>query len=510
MKNLISVLLLFLTLTSCKFSGKETYLLTTDSSPKVHYSSTGHNVGAPSSFVFQNGIYSVFYHDFSLDKDRIKSIYRTNSNDMIHWNPAEKVVFTEKNQSIQYVNVIVGIQNGTKLKSSSQSPLVALLLIDKDRNPETPNAYFKLNFSLDNGKTWSIVNEKVVFPDEVKNDFKPALIWDESTKNWIMSVIYNQSVRFYSSPNLKNWKLESTFEKESQYRDNIWLKATVFPMNNGANWILFVDQEFANPRDGSTVQYFIGTFDGHKFTADASVKPHWLDYGKDNIYNVVCSGLASTNQPIVIGLKNNVDYALIGSMKPFWGSFTFPRTLSLAGYSGESILASQPIPEIWKLQNKTQTLNNLSVSNDLDISYKIALPMTPSLITLKFETSEMTRMTFPARFGIQFENDKAEKLIVGYDVFKGSYFVDRTNFSIIKDNSQFKGIDVIPSYHSGSELVMTMIVDDSSLELFVENGKQALTENYFTDHKFNKASLFAENGVIKAKVLSVCSLKSIW
>ena len=34
---------------------------------------------------------------------------------------------------------------------------------------------------------------------------------------------------------------------------------------------------------------------------------------------------------------------MIGSMKPFWGSFTTPRTLSVDQYSGEKVLASQPI-----------------------------------------------------------------------------------------------------------------------------------------------------------------------
>jgi fructan beta-fructosidase len=74
------------------------------------------------------------------------------------------------------------------------------------------------------------------------------------------------------------------------------------------NWVLLVDQEFVNPRDGSSIQYFIGTFDGQKFYSPISTKSHWLDYGKDNIYNVVCSRLTPTADPLVIGWKNNRKY----------------------------------------------------------------------------------------------------------------------------------------------------------------------------------------------------------
>jgi len=34
------------------------------------------------------------------------------------------------------------------------------------------------------------------------------------------------------------------------------------------------------------------------------------------------------------------------------------------------------------------------------------------LVTIKFKTSEKTAMTFPAKYGVQFENDKDEKLIL--------------------------------------------------------------------------------------------------
>jgi fructan beta-fructosidase len=493
----------FLSLTSCKLAGKDTYFLTTESTPKVHYSSIDHNEGAPSSFVFQNGIYSVFYQDFSLDKNKKNSIYRTTSTDLIYWEKSDKVSFSDKDLAVLYANVLIDTNKTTGLGTKVASPLVALILTEQQKKIKG----FLLCYSVNHGKTWELSNSKIEFPGELMPDSKPAIIWNSLSLKWIMTLVENQSIKIYSSLDLKKWQFESTFEKDPQYRDNIWLKATLFPINKGANWVLLIDQEFPNPRDGSSIQYFIGSFDDKSFKTKITAKSQWLDYGKDNIYNVVCIGLPENAQPTVIGLKNNIDYALIGSMKPYWGSFTFPRTLHTDKYSGEGILASEPIQGIEKVKTKNQTWSNLNINETVDISNGITIPLTPSVIVLKFDTKQMTRMTFPSRFGIQFETDKAEKLVIGYDAFKGAYFVDRNNFSILKENSQFKGIDIISSFHSDSEMVLKMILDDSSVELFVENGKQALTENYFAEHKLTKVKLFAENGIIIMKELIITNLK---
>ena len=42
-----------------------------------------------------------------------------------------------------------------------------------------------------------------------------------------------------------------------------------------------------------------------------------------------------------------------------------------------------------------------------------------------------------------------------------------------------------------------------------ENGKQVMTENFIPQSKFNKISLFAENGIITVKEFQIMKLKSI-
>lgn len=498
MKKLIAIIFILQTINSCNLKSKNSVSESNVEYTKIHYSSAEHNVGAPVALIYNKGTYSLFYKEFSLDKKHICSTYLTTSKDLIHWQSASKLNLIGPN---------LNILNRTIVPDPKKTTLYALLVIDPDKNEDNSNCYFKMAYSKDLGKTWTESENKIEFPIQIKNDFNPSIIWDEIHTKWIMSVVDEQVVKIFSSLDLKKWKFESNINKELQYTANIWLKATLFPLNKGNDWVMLVDQEFVNPRDGSSIQYFIGTFDGKSFSAPISTKSHWLDYGKDNIYNVVCAGLPVNSDPIVIGWKNNVDYVMIGSMKPFWGSLTTPRFLKIDYYSGEKILVSQPVKVGY--ESKTITLNNLNVEEKLDINSKITIPITPSILTIKFKTNEKTRMNFPSRYGIQFENNKDEKLIIGYDAFKEWYFVDRNNFSNVKDNSQFNGMDLMPSYNADSIMVFKLILDDSSVELFAENGKQVMTENFIPQSKFNKISLFAENGIIKVDEFTINNIRSI-
>jgi hypothetical protein len=59
---------------SCKLAVKDTYFPIIERTPKLYYSSISHNVGAPSSFVLQNGIYYVFNQNFHLVENKKNSI----------------------------------------------------------------------------------------------------------------------------------------------------------------------------------------------------------------------------------------------------------------------------------------------------------------------------------------------------------------------------------------------------------------------------------------------------
>jgi len=224
MNKTISILLALLVLISCKYKDKNIISETSPAYPKIHYSSTEHNVGEPVALIFNNGIYSLFYKEFSLDKKQICSTFLTTSKDMIYWQPAQKLTLGGRN---------LNILNRTIVFDSKKTTFFALFLVDPDKNDENNNAYFELSYSNNHGKTWTNSSEKVEFPIQLKNECNPSVCWFDMTGKWVMTIVDDQTVRFFSSTDLTKWKIESSFEKELQYTTNIWLKASIFPINKG-------------------------------------------------------------------------------------------------------------------------------------------------------------------------------------------------------------------------------------------------------------------------------------
>ncbi len=492
MKKLLTLVFVLCLLQSCKFQSKETLTISSPEFPKIHYASTEHSVGAPVSLKFSNGTYTLFYQNADAGQKNSERFYRTTSSDLVHWSKAEKVDFTGGNKSVLYATV---------LQDSINSTWQVLLL--------TPTNGLTISTSTDGGNTWKITTDKIIFPETLAKESKPTIYRDYQSGKWIMTLVADQKVKFFSSSDLKQWTYESSFEKESKFKSNIWHKATLFPVGKGNHWILLVDQEFEDPKEGSAVQYFIGSFDGKTFH-NLSTKPHWLDYGKDNIYNAVCFKSAADTFPVIIGLKNNIDYPVLGDLKTLSGSMTFPRTVSLANVYGEMLLSCNPVKNIDGLSRPGVILKDINLEDSVDYSNKVTIPLTPSLITLKFETTSMTRLSFPAKFGIRLGNEKGEKLEVGFDRFREWYYIDRSDFVNVKQSPQFGGTQVMQCWHTDTTMIMKMIVDDSSVELFTEDGKLVMTQNYSTKNKLNKLSLFAENGVIKVSEVEIKSLTSIW
>ena len=113
-------------------------------------------------------------------------------------------------------------------------------------------------------------------------------------------------VQFYSSKNLKQWEHLSDFGPAGDYT-NIWECPDLLqvPIENDPGkkkWVLINSQQ-------TTMQYFVGEFDGTKFTNENPAnKIYRPDYGPD-YYAAVTYNLPATQQPVLLGWANNWSYA---------------------------------------------------------------------------------------------------------------------------------------------------------------------------------------------------------
>jgi fructan beta-fructosidase len=110
-----------------------------------------------------------------------------------------------------------------------------------------------------------------------------------------MTLAVGDHIRFYSSADLKTWKLESEFGKNVGAHGGVWECPDLFELPVAGvpgtkKWVLLVSINPGAPNGGSGTQYFVGSFDGHTFTWEES-RIKWIDNGMDNYAGVTWSNV---------------------------------------------------------------------------------------------------------------------------------------------------------------------------------------------------------------------------
>ena len=94
-----------------------------------------------------------------------------------------------------------------------------------------------------------------------------------------------------------------------------------------------------------------------------------------------------------------------------------------------------------------------------------------------------------------------EKQLISFDRLKSG----QTNFSEKFVNK----IHTLPYSVSDKVSEIRIILDQASLEIFIDNGRYVLTEQVFPNDPYNKISIIS-NATISIKTLNINQIKSIW
>lgn len=162
-------------------------------------------------------------------------------------------------------SAVVDWDNSTGLGKNGNPPLIAY-------NISPRSTYFF--YSNDTARTWIRNETPAVLPNSSGSARDPKLFWYEPDKKWVMLMPWCeiQEIRFFSSKNLVDWEYMSKFGPWGAVGGQ-WECVDFFPLPVDGNqqnikWVLVIGLQ---PRNG---QYFIGDFDGKRFTMDKS----YIDY----------------------------------------------------------------------------------------------------------------------------------------------------------------------------------------------------------------------------------------
>ena len=316
-------------------------------------------------------------------------------------------------------------------------------------------------FSNDGGKTFTKYEGNPVLTAEDKDFRDPRPFWNEDIKAWNLILAVGQEMRIYSSPDLKTWKYESSFGKEYGNHGGVWECPDLMKIGN--KWVLICNINPGGPFGGSATQYFVGQFDGHKFTCES--KPEitkWLDYGKDH-YATVSFYNAPDNRRTVLAWMSNWQYANQVPTKQFRSANSIARDLGLFEYKGETYVSVVPSKEMLAARGQ-KIVNGKSVNRKLLEACEI-------VIDVKKQAE------------IVLSNAKGEQVTMKYDGLKQTFTMDRTKSGDVSFSDAFPCVTEAPTY--GTIKQLRIFIDRCSIEAFDADGKMAMTNLVFPSEPYN-------------------------
>lgn len=370
-----------------------------------------------------------------------------------------------------------------------------------------------LAHSSDNGYTFEIYpgNPILTLESEARD---PNMFWDSANKCWVLSLAHalDREMLFFTSPDLKEWTLQSAFGKGEGAQEGVWECPDLFKLKvdgtDEEKWVLVCNINPGGPFGGSATQYFIGDFDGKTFKADTdaagTIPTKWMDYGKDH-YATVSWSDAPDERRTIIGWMSNWQYAAEVPTMQFRSANTLPREAGLFRASdGQIYMSSTPSPELAALRAKPSTkAANISVGKK---AREFALPAANGgvcEILLDIDCKKADSLD------IVISNKGGERVVMKYNTANRIFSFDRRASGIVDFSQDFPAVTVAPTFNTDSRLSLRVFIDKSSMEVFGNDGKFVMTNLVFPTEPYSQISVSAFVGNARIENLKVYPIKEL-
>jgi Beta-fructosidases (levanase/invertase) len=309
-------------------------------------------------------------------------------------------------------------------------------------------------YSTDGGRTFNKYGKNPVVTFNAPDFRDPKVFWYDGTNRWIMMLAVGQEMQIWSSANLKDWQKESSFGSEYGNHGGVWECPDLLKIED--KWVLICNINPGGPFGGSATQYFVGDFDGHKFTCESMPKvTKWLDYGKDH-YATVSFSNAPDGRTVVLAWMSNWQYANQVPTRQFRSANSIARDLGLFKDGEETYVSVIPSKE-------TLTMRGKKIKNPTD-ACEIVVDVKGSMELI-------------------LSNTKGEQVVMKYDAQKQTFAMNRKQSGDISFSEAFPIETTAPTH--GALKQLRFFIDHSSIEAFASDGKMAMTNLVFPNEPYN-------------------------
>lgn len=503
--------------------------------PSYHFTPLYGWMNDPNGMVYKDGEYHLYfqYNPYGSKWGNMHWGHAV-SKDLVHWEHLDPAIARDPVGHIFSGSSVVDKKNTAGF---GKNAIIAIYTNNSVNHDEVQC----IAYSNDNGRTFTkYEGNPVLTPFDGLKDFRdPKVFWYEKGKCWYMIVSADKETRFYKSKNLKKWDYVSAFGKglgqqPCQYECPDFFQLPVNGDKNNMKWVMTMNINPGCWFGGSATEYFVGDFDGKQFTCPDAKDVKWMDWGKDHYATVTFSNTG--DRVLAITWMSNWQYANLTPFKQNRGANGLPRELKLFENNGKYYLSEDVAPEVYALRKATRTLANETVDESkafasltagMDGAFEIEADITPDANGIA---------------GIEISNNKRERTLIYFDMKQGKVVMDRTESGLTDFGKQAVPHDielawdkqlaaegkqparVVNSINYKNDFALAtwaplslcqagkktyhvdIFVDKSSIELFVDGGRIAMTNLVFPVAPYENVKLYAEGGKAQFNNINVHKL----
>jgi fructan beta-fructosidase len=503
-----SLLLLFLT-ASIYLKAQTSSATFNHYRPKVHFAPARNWTNDPNGLIYYGGAYHLFfqYNPFGSHWGHMSWGHAT-SKDLIQWKENTVALPEYQNRKGDTVMIFSGTAVVDSAHTSGLSPkyekapLIALYTSNIINHGQLAQ-HQSLAYSFD-GMVFHQYDRNPVLDIGSKEFRDPKVFWYAPTRRWIMIVAKpdRHRVQFYASPNLKQWTYLSDFGSVGD-TSRVWECPDIFQLpatgHPGAyKWVITVSS--GHPTTGYLgMQYFIGQFDGTHFYQDKDHYPRYVDYGKDYYAGITYNNLpAGDHRKIMIAWASSWAYAGEIPTTDYRGMMAIPRVLALKRDREHYVLVQQPVGELKAYLGKKRfhQEGRLPVTGKTFLSH---LKDNAGMVTLTIDKSG-------GKAGIRILDNGDEHTLIYFDPTDNTLKLDRTHSGKVGFSEKFTSVESVP-LGEGKKVQVTILIDRSLVEVFVDGGEKTLTDLVFPTHSGSDINLFSEGADGLFENISVQEIK---
>ena len=503
--------------------------------PSYHFTPLYGWMNDPNGMVYKDGEYHLYfqYNPYGSKWGNMHWGHAV-SRDLIHWEHLDPAIARDPVGHIFSGSSVVDKKNTAGF---GKDAIIAIYTNNSVNHDEVQC----IAYSNDNGRTFTkYEGNPVLTPFDGLKDFRdPKVFWYEKDKCWFMIVSADKETRFYKSKNLKKWDYVSAFGKglgqqPCQYECPDFFQLPVNGDEKNKKWVMTMNINPGCWFGGSATEYFVGDFDGKNFTCPDANEVKWLDWGKDHYATVTFSNTGS--RVLAITWMSNWQYANLTPFKQNRGANGLPRELKLYEKNGKYYISEDVAPEARALRKSAKELGSQTVEGEK------AFTGATSGMEGAFEIEADVTADANGIAGIELYNNKRERTLIYIDMKEGKVVMDRTESGLtdfgkqsvphdielawdkqraaegkqparIENSINYKNDFALATWaplslcQEGKKTFhLDIFADKSSIELFVDGGRIAMTNLVFPVAPYENVKLYSQGGKAEFQNMKIHTL----